>query len=73
MDVDTFDRTLGGEVGDGQAALLADWPTTPAALRDQDGNWFAVKSAVGGDTLRVFTVFLIRRWAGDPPTIVQAV
>ncbi|WP_371154155.1 hypothetical protein [Jannaschia sp. 2305UL9-9] len=72
-DLDEFNRTLGGAAGVGQAALLVDWPTTPAALRDQDGVWYAVKSALGSDTLRVFTIYQIRRWTGDAPVVAPVI
>lgn len=69
LDLDTLSRTLGGEVGDGVATLLADWPDSPDALQDDAGNWFTVTGALGMDTLGVGTKLAVRRWAGDAPVV----
>ncbi|MEO0939874.1 MAG: hypothetical protein AAFY38_17115 [Pseudomonadota bacterium] len=69
-DTDELQRALGGEVGDGVATLLADYPATPAAIRDPAGQWYSVTSGLGQYTLGVGTRLAVRRWAGDAPQIV---
>lgn len=68
-DVDKLNRTLGGEVGDAVATLLMDWPATPDMLRDENGEWYVVKTGLGMDTLGVGLKLAIRRWRGDPPSV----
>jgi len=70
-DTDELQRALGGEVGDGVATLLADYSSTPAALRDPAGVWYSVTSGLGMDSLQVGTRLAVRRWRGDAPVIVQ--
>jgi hypothetical protein len=72
LDVDEASRTLGGAVGDGIATLLADWETTPAAIRDSSGTWYTVTTGLGMDTLGVGTKLSVKRWKGDAPVVSNA-
>ena len=69
LDVDQLNRTLGGEVGEGEATLLTAWAFTPAALQDDTGQWYSVTGALGQDSLGVGTKLAVKRWAGDTPVV----
>ncbi|QFT80835.1 hypothetical protein FIU89_09465 [Roseovarius sp. THAF27] len=72
-DTDQLNRTLGGEVGEGQVTLLTEWAFTPAALRDETGQWYSVTGALGQDSLGVGTRLAVKRWAGDAPVVEDEV
>ncbi|WP_300532840.1 hypothetical protein [uncultured Mameliella sp.] len=71
-DLDSFNGTLGGEVGEAIATLIVDWPLAPGLIEDQDGNYFTVTSALGSDAFYVHTRYEVKRWKGAMPTIRYA-
>lgn len=71
-DVDQPDRA-DPNLGHGLLTLFLAWPgPTPDYILTTDAEWLLCMSALDADALNASLKLQVKRWAGEPPTILYA-